>query len=443
MHAKQALSADLQAKHLAPGSGASGVFRVAERSTEEPISLGAERERRHLRGRVEIGKLLLRFESRATLLPAIMEEIHRAVPLRTMIVIEGHSRSPVKAWSGAKAEVLDNPASSMQGARSAYKYLTGRSISLNAAGLMTLPSPPDSPPIVLPLARRDGTVFGLVQITGAGSIQEDELRFVDDIVTELSLALRRNRRWVRMSRLHADAVAAVRRRDVVAANVAHDLKNPLSAILMTMMQLHKTLPKTEALAPVQLRLEATERSAQRMLRLVGDLLDTTATDGRRLSLTRAPCSPAALVRDALLSMEPLAARKSIALRHDIQGHLPVLQVDANRIMQVLLNLLGNAIKFTSDGGSVVVRAKAFAGEVAIWVSDTGPGIRASDHAHVFERFWQAPSTSGIGTGLGLAICKEIVEAHGGKIRVESELGAGTTFTFTVPSPARRSTLRPA
>jgi two-component system phosphate regulon sensor histidine kinase PhoR len=431
MNGRRGPGAELGAKRLVPKAPASGIFLAAHRPTEEPVALNAERERRHLSGKAEIGKLLLHFESRATLFAALMKQIHRVVPLRTMIVIEGGPRSHARAWSGATVESLEVPDSYLSHAKSRYKQLTLRSPSLNGGRFVDTPFEGGSvPPLTIPLRRKDGAVFGLVQITGAGLLREDEEEFVDEIVTELSRALWRNRCRLRTLRLYADAVAALQRRDAAIANVSHDLKSPLGIILMTMMHLRKTLP--EALAPVQ----ATERSARRMLRLVDDLLDTMPTDGRPLNLVPAWCTPTALVRDALASMEPLAACKSIDLLHDLPDDLPTLRVDADRIMQVLLNLVGNAIKFTHENGSIVVRAKALAGELAVSVSDTGPGIPRSQLSHVFERFWQAPSTAGLGTGLGLTISREIVEAHGGKIRVDSELGEGTTFPFTVPLATR-------
>jgi signal transduction histidine kinase len=111
-----------------------------------------------------------------------------------------------------------------------------------------------------------------------------------------------------------------------------------------------------------------------------------------------------------------------------------VSADRERTLQVLSNLLGNAIKFTPEGGSIALRAEPADEFVQFSVSDTGPGIRAEDLAHIFERYWQATRTAALGTGLGLAIVKGIVEAHGGTIRVETRAGVGSTFHFTLPAP---------
>jgi len=132
-------------------------------------------------------------------------------------------------------------------------------------------------------------------------------------------------------------------------------------------------------------------------------------------------------------MRPLAAVRGLELRAEVADDVPAVCADGPRIEQVLANLLGNAIKFTPRGGTIVVRAARSADDVCFAVVDTGPGIAKENLAHVFDRFWQAERTDRLGTGLGLYIVKGIVETHGGTVWAESEVGQGSSFFFTLPS----------
>lgn len=148
---------------------------------------------------------------------------------------------------------------------------------------------------------------------------------------------------------------------------------------------------------------------------------------------RRPLQP--LVREALQLIEPLARVKSVELLNHVDGEEPlVVQVDGDRILQVLSNLVGNAVKHTPEGGRVSIRATLHPDRVEISVQDTGPGIPAEHLDQVFDRFWRAEKTGGKGIGLGLAIARGIVRAHGGRAWAESEVGRGSTFRFTLPRP---------
>lgn len=136
--------------------------------------------------------------------------------------------------------------------------------------------------------------------------------------------------------------------------------------------------------------------------------------------------------DALELLGPLAAAKRIALVTDLSPALPNVVADRERILQVFSNLGGNAIKFTREDGRIEIRAIVRDATVEFAVRDTGPGIAPEDLPHIFDRFWQSRKTARAGVGLGLAIAKGIVESHDGGMRVESELGSGSTFTFTLP-----------
>jgi signal transduction histidine kinase len=181
----------------------------------------------------------------------------------------------------------------------------------------------------------------------------------------------------------------------------------------------------------RVQLQVIYRSAKRMYRLIHDLLDAAAVEAGQLPIDSTPVAVDVLIGDALELLRPLAAAKRIALTVETEPGLPKVRADRERILQVFSNLGGNAVTFTADDGLVEIRAARRAGEVEFTVRDTGTGISPNDLPHIFERFWQAKKTQN-GVGLGLAITRGIVQAHGGEIRVESAVGCGTTFRFTLP-----------
>ena len=236
----------------------------------------------------------------------------------------------------------------------------------------------------------------------------------------------------RLSHLDAAAQHAIRARDDVMGVVAHDLRNPLSVILMhaeLLRMIHRNGDDQTDQAAA-----AISRSATRMNRLIQDLLDVSRIDAGGLSLDRAPIDPAKFLAESVESQRPLASSEKLDLRLDIEPPLPQVDADRDRLAQVLENLIGNAIKFTEPGGRITVGARARDEGVLFWVSDAGVGIRDSDLPQVFDRFWQAEgeSSAARGTGLGLPIVKGIVEAHGGRVWVESTPGRGTTVSFVIP-----------
>jgi CheY-like chemotaxis protein len=181
-----------------------------------------------------------------------------------------------------------------------------------------------------------------------------------------------------------------------------------------------------------------------MERLLQDLLDIHAIENGRFTVTKAAVAPTALILTALESQQNLAGQTSVIINTDLDPALPTVEADEERILQVLENLVGNALKFTPPGGVVTVGASSGSepGSVRFWVRDTGPGIAADDLPQVFQRFFQAQSSDRRGSGLGLAICKAIVEAHGGRIWVESDKGKGATFVFSLSTVSERPGLVP-
>ncbi|MBZ4420209.1 PAS domain S-box protein [Myxococcus sp. RHSTA-1-4] len=232
------------------------------------------------------------------------------------------------------------------------------------------------------------------------------------------------------ARLYQESQRATRARDEVLAIVSHDLRNPLNTISMSgRLLLEKTPPERTR---ERRQLEVIQRSAGRMNRLIQDLLDVARMEAGRLSVERRREEVAPLVHDALELQRMLAEEKGIQLEASVAESLPTVEVDRERLLQVLQNLMGNALRFTPEGGRISLRAWQVGPVVYMSVTDTGPGIAEEFLPHLFEPFWQARHTEG--AGLGLAIVKGIVEAHGGRIWVESRLGQGTTFVFTVPVP---------
>lgn len=213
--------------------------------------------------------------------------------------------------------------------------------------------------------------------------------------------------------------------------VAHDLRNPLHVILTAVELARMEAAGEDVRAADPLRL--IERAARRMGRLVQDLLDETAIETGRLSLERAPCRPGALLHAAAAEERALAAHARVTLEVQAARRLPAVCADRERVLQVLANLVGNALKFTPAGGHVFLGAADEGHCVRFWVRDDGPGIPAEARRHLFDPFWQArPDSRGV--GLGLAIARGLVEAHGGRVWAEAgDGGRGTVFQFSLPT----------
>jgi len=232
------------------------------------------------------------------------------------------------------------------------------------------------------------------------------------------------------ARLYRTSVQASQLRDQVLSIVAHDLRNPLSTILLqaALLRRHGPEPERRSHKPE----EAIHRAATRMNRLIQDLLDVALMESGQLHIERARLSARELIVGAVEMLRPLAASTALELRVDVDEDVPELLGDRDRLLQVLENLIGNAIKFTRPGDSIVVRAASGDHKVLFSVADTGGGIATEHLPLVFDRFWQATRPGRLGAGLGLPIAKGIVEAHGGQIGVESVQGRGATFWFTIP-----------
>jgi signal transduction histidine kinase len=231
-----------------------------------------------------------------------------------------------------------------------------------------------------------------------------------------------------LSRMYDDARRAIDAREEVLKIVSHDLRNPLNTISMSAgLMLEVTVAEEQRVQ----QLSMIKRAGERMNRLIQDLLDVAKLEAGRLGIEPKPMDVSQVVTEAVDMLRPLAFEKGIRLDVVVADGLPVIAADAGRALQVLSNLVGNAIKFTPADGRVTIRVEAAAGSVRFCVADTGSGIPPEQLPQIFGRFWQADRSDRRGIGLGLAIAKGIVEAHGGRIWVESRVGEGTSFYFTL------------
>ena len=215
------------------------------------------------------------------------------------------------------------------------------------------------------------------------------------------------------------------------AVVSHDLRSPLSAIYNAVELIDRELGDTAAV-DLRRHVALIQRSAERMNRLIGDLLDLESMQAGTFSIRPAPQRVEAIVEETRESLRTAAEAKRIALVHHVAAGVPDVPCDKDRVVQALSNYVSNAVKFTPAGGAVEVRVIVEGPGVRFEVRDTGPGIPAASLGGVFERGWKNPDAGRGGHGLGLSIVRGIVSAHGGTVDVRSEPGRGCVFSFTLP-----------
>ena len=278
---------------------------------------------------------------------------------------------------------------------------------------------------VISLVARDQTVGTLSLLKLDSSVEFDR---GDRVVAENFAA--RAALAIDNARLYHEAQRATQARDEVLGVVSHDLRNPLSAIAMCSRVLVDN-PPADANARRDLARTIHDSTAW-MSRMIQDLLDVSAIEAGVLSIVCARTEIATVITRATGLFTRTAADRGVDLSMEVESGIPQVDADAERLVQAIANLVGNAVKFTPSGGTVIVSARARYDDIEITVDDTGRGIAEEDVPHVFDRYWHARGAAA-GTGLGLAIAKGIVETHGGHIRVTSTPGAGSRFSILLPS----------
>lgn len=279
--------------------------------------------------------------------------------------------------------------------------------------------------ILLPLIAR-GHVLGVLKIfrrRGQPAFSENDRRFAEELTLRAAFALDN-------ARLYATARQATHERDHALGVVSHDLRNPISAIGMSARALLASLPPEDtAKRELVQNIMASQDLTQRMIR---DLLDVASIQMGRLSVERRREAIRPILERAMALFLREADDRGIALSLGSEAALPDVSGDPERLVQVLSNLIANALRFTERGGHVTIAARRLHEEVEVRVTDTGAGIPAASMPRIFERYWTVRGNAPKGgTGLGLAIARSIVEAHGGRIWAESEVGKGSSFRFTV------------
>jgi len=288
--------------------------------------------------------------------------------------------------------------------------------------------------MAVPLLREERIVGGLVVWrTETGAFSTAVVNLLQTFATQSVLAIENARLFREIEEKGRQLESASKHKSQFLANMSHELRTPLNAILgYTELILDNIYGEIgEKVREVLVRLE---KSGRHLLALINDVLDLSKIEAGQLTLALSEYSMSDVVQTVLTAVESLATEKHLALKVTVAPELPRGQGDERRIGQVLLNLVGNAIKFT-EVGEVRVEVSASDGAFRVAVADTGPGIAPEDQEKIFQEFQQVDSSSTRkkgGTGLGLSIAKRIIEMHGGQIWVESSPGQGSTFWFTLP-----------
>jgi signal transduction histidine kinase len=288
--------------------------------------------------------------------------------------------------------------------------------------------------LIVPLLSADRIVGALVvRRKRAGEFPKGIVELLQTFADQSVLAIQNAHLFTEIDEKSRQLEIASQHKSQFLANMSHELRTPLNAILgYTELILDSIYGEpTEKMRAVLERLQA---NGKHLLNLINDVLDLSKIEAGQLTLDLGDYSLKDVVHAVLSAVEPLATAKALALTAEIGKDLPAGRGDGRRLAQVLLNLVGNAIKFT-DRGNIAIKAIAADRQFTVAVSDTGPGIAPSDQEKLFKEFQQADNAitkQKGGTGLGLAISKRIIEMHGGRIWVESEVGKGSTFAFTIP-----------
>lgn len=374
----------------------------------EALRRELERARRRANFLADASDLLGASFDYGTNLTAVAELAARSLADACRIVLHGTRDTVDVRVATSGASVLDEVSDEIRAEVSAV--CAGRIVATDERSAM-----------VVPVVAR-GASLGTIALIG----RADEAFTTDDLVTAEQLG-RRAGVAIDNALLYENARDAIRTREQILAIVSHDLRNPVAAIAANAF----ALVRNDADHRVKYKAEAIQRTAKRMSRMISDLLDLAMIAEGKLSIQRHRVAIDALIEDCVEPFVVEAESRGVKLEVHTAPEL-TMHCDGDRVVQVLSNLLANALKATPAGGAVFVRCSPRQAHVVFEVEDTGPGIAARDLPQIFEPFYRGVVSEYRGAGLGLSIAKALVEAHDGTIAVDSAVGSGSRFYFTLP-----------
>jgi len=288
--------------------------------------------------------------------------------------------------------------------------------------------------VSVPLLRHDEAIGTIaVNRQEPGGFTDDEIALLQTFADQAVIAIENVRLFKELEAANRELAAASQHKSEFLANMSHELRTPLNAIIGFSEVLSERMfgelnEKQEEYS------KDIHASGQHLLALINDILDLSKIEAGRMELELTEFDLPTALDNALMLVRERAQRRSLTLHKDVDAGVGQIQGDERKIRQVVLNLLSNAIKFTPEGGRIELAAVPKGGCVKVSVSDTGVGIAPEDQEKVFEEFRQVGTADkkAEGTGLGLTLCRKFIELHGGRIWVRSQLGAGSTFTVTIP-----------
>jgi signal transduction histidine kinase len=278
---------------------------------------------------------------------------------------------------------------------------------------------------IVAIAQKLGDV--VLFATDADELNEADVALAENLVARAALAISN-------ARLYSHAREANQTKTELLAVISHDLRTPLNSIIGYGQLLEMGIPEPLP-AGSRERVQRMLQSSNHLLYLIDELLGFARLEGNHEDVHVAPCDVGGVIRQVAQLMEPMAQAKGLVLRLHLPKRAPIVPTDADKLRQVLVNLVGNAVKYT-ETGSIDLALEAADGRVEVRVTDTGVGIAAEDLPYIFKPFWQVDRTqrtNGGGTGLGLSVVQNVVRLLGGRISVHSKPDAGTTFTVVLPT----------